>query len=279
MSTPDGPGARRRAPHAEIRHALSLPAGAQSEAIHAERHVTLAVPTEWPEHQHPHHELIWVRGGTMTTRVGDRLFTVAEGVGLWLPAGVRHAGRLTAGVELHDAFFSPEHTPAGLDRAEVIAMNPVLESLLNHLGRDDLDSAMRARAEAVVFDVLQPGERRLELPLPGDERIAPVIEALLADPADGRGLAEWSRELGCSERTITRVFRTATGLSFVQWRRVMRVQSAVSLLLAGWPVHEASEQVGYAQASTFIEAFREVMGETPGAFLAVRKTVSADQTA
>ena len=40
------------------------------------------------------------------------------------------------------------------------------------------------------------------------------LSALLADPSDERGLQEWAAELELSERTITRAFRGATGLSF-----------------------------------------------------------------
>ena len=55
--------------------------------------------TEWSPHAHPMHELVWVRGGTLTTRIGNRIFTVPAGFGLWLPAGVVHGGRLTAAAE------------------------------------------------------------------------------------------------------------------------------------------------------------------------------------
>jgi AraC-like DNA-binding protein len=263
-----GLGAWRREPATAVRRAVVLPEGLPGSAVIYAESESPGVPTEWPPHAHPMHELVWVRGGTLTARVGSRLFTVAEGTALWLPAGVPHAGRLTARVELHDAFFAPERTPLDLAEPRTIAMTPVLESLLTHLARPDLDPAPRARAEAVVFDVLEPSDQRLELPLPGDPRIDPVARALLADPADGRGLEEWAAELGVSERTITRVFRRTTGLSFAQWRRALRVHHALTLLADGWDVQSTSEQLGYAQPSTFIAAFRQVLGATPGAFAA-----------
>jgi AraC-like DNA-binding protein/mannose-6-phosphate isomerase-like protein (cupin superfamily) len=266
-----GLGAWRREPRTEVRHALAVPPDSlPTGVIRAEQHAAVVVPTEWAPHAHPMHELVWVHGGTLSARVGDRLVTIAEGHGLWLPAGVVHAGRLTAHVELRDAFFEPDRTPVSFVGPQVIAMTPVLESLLTHLARPDLDGAARARAEQVVFDVLEPVEHRLELPLPGDARIDPIAEALLDDPADDRGLEEWAEQLGVSDRTITRAFRASTGLSFVQWRRALRVHQAMTLLAEGWDVQRTSEQVGYAQPSTFIAAFRQVMGRTPGAYLAAR---------
>ncbi|MFE6160718.1 helix-turn-helix domain-containing protein [Streptomyces sp. NPDC056486] len=226
------------------------------------------VPTEWAPHSHPRHELVWVRGGTLTSRVADRVFTVSEGYGLWMPAGVVHGGRATAGAQFHEAFFAPDRTPSAFafEEPRAIAMTPLLESLLIHLSSTDLDAAARARAESVVFDVLQPSERQFALQLPGDSRIDTIAEALLDDPADSRSLEEWARWLGISDRTITRAFRQATGLSFAQWRQALRVHRALTHLSEGLDVTTISEVLGYAQPSTFIAAFRRITGTTPGAF-------------
>ncbi|MFC9946647.1 helix-turn-helix domain-containing protein [Streptomyces pratensis] len=224
------------------------------------------VPTEWAPHSHVLHELVWVRGGTLTSRVEDRVFTVSEGHGLWMPAGVVHGGRATAGARFYEAFFAPDRAPFAFAEPRAITMTPLLESLLTHLSRTDLDAAARERAESVVFDVLEPSERQFALQLPGDARIDTIAETLLDDPADRRSLEEWALRLGISDRTITRAFRHATGLSFAQWRQVLRVHRALTLLSEGLDVASVSETLGYAQPSTFIASFRRVMGTTPGAF-------------
>ncbi|GAB3411579.1 helix-turn-helix transcriptional regulator [Schumannella luteola] len=302
-STTDGArGSWAREPGTEVRAFTAAtadpPGGDATPRVIRTGSEVADVPLEWVPHAHSMHELVWVRGGTMTSRVGDRVFTIAEGRGLWMPAGVEHAGRLTAGGELFDAFFEVDATPddvasrLGDDRtrdeiqgdatpgvgnprersiasgATEIEMTPVLESLLLYLARPDLDAAARARAEAVVFDVIEPAAHPLALAVPQDARIAPIVTALLDDPADPRGLEDWAAQLDASERTITRAFRGATGLSFAQWRQTRRVHHALLLLAEGGDVRSVSDELGYAQASTFIAAFRRVIGVTPGAFAA-----------
>lgn len=260
-------GTWRREPGTFTGRSMPLPAGATLPfVIAAEAHV-LDVSTEWDPHRHPAHELVWVRDGTMTARVDSRIFTVSEGYGLWVPAGEVHAGRLTARVRLYDAFFAPEHLPRTLPGPTVVTMTPVLESLLIHLARPDLGSEERARAEAVVFDVMAPSTRQFAVRLPHDARIDPIAEALLEDPGDERSLDEWARELGASTRTITRAFRATTGLTFVQWRQSARIHRAVTLLSDGRGVREVSEALGYTHPGTFIDAFRRVMGTTPGSYV------------
>ncbi|MFE3826641.1 helix-turn-helix domain-containing protein [Streptomyces sp. NPDC059092] len=256
----------RRETGTVVRRASALPERAAAPYVIIAGSRVPPVPTEWAPHSHPLHELVWVRGGTLTSRVEDRIFTVSVGHGLWMPAGVVHGGRATAGAVFHDAFFAPDRTPFAFEEPMAIAMPPVLESLLTHLSRTDLDAAARARAESVVFDVLQPSERQFALQLPGDARIDAIAETLLDDPADCRSLDEWARALGISDRTITRAFRHATGLSFAQWRQALRVHRALTLLSEGLDVQTVSETLGYAQPSTFIAAFRRAMGTTPGAF-------------
>ncbi|WP_406529166.1 helix-turn-helix domain-containing protein [Streptomyces sp. I8-5] len=263
----------RRETSTVVRRAAVHPGQAVAPFVILAESQVPSVPTEWAPHSHQLHELVWVRGGTLTSRVEDRVFTVSEGYGLWMPAGVVHGGRTTAGVRFHDAFFAPDRTPFTFEGPTAITMTPVLESLLAHLARTDLEAEARARAEAVVFDVLQPSERQFALQLPGDSRIDAIAEALLDDPADCRSLDEWARTLGISDRTIAPAFRQATGLSFAQWRQMLRAHRALTLLSEGFDVQTVSDVLGYAQPSTFIAAFRRVMGVTPGAFF-----VAADET-
>jgi len=239
-------------------------------AIHAES-AYLPVPFEFEPHTHPLHELVWVRGGTMTVHLDDALVTVPEGHGLWIPAGVVHSGRTTARATLSDALFDPDRSPDGaMDFSATVAVEitPILTALLTHLERDDLSAEARSRAESVVFDVLAPAERQLSLQVPQAEHVSTIVSALLDDPADDRSLGDWAAALGVSERTVTRLFRAHTGLSFMQWRQVRRVHHALALLTEGLAVQEVSERMGYAQTSTFIASFKRVMGTTPGAYLA-----------
>ncbi len=228
------------------------------------------VPLDFLPHRHPQHELVWVRNGTMTTLVAGHLLTVPEGFGIWLPAETTHSGSVTANAVLYDAFFDPDRSSVELAEPRIVAMTPVLEALLQHLTRDDLEEAQRTRAEAVVLDVLEPAPAELALALPSDPRISVITDALRDDPGDPRSLADWADRLGLSERTITRTFHTATGQSFAQWRQALRIHTALRMLTEGWDVQEIAVELGYRQPSTFIAAFRRVTGQTPGSYRSAR---------
>ena len=142
-------------------------------------------------------------------------------------------------------------------------------ALVGHLSDPDLPDDARRRAEAVLFDVLAPAPvASVELKWPNDDRARRVAEALAATPADDRDAATWAREVGASERTLSRLFVAETGVSLGRWRTRLRIRTALELLATGTPVAAAGRQVGYRTASAFIAAFRQEAGVTPSQMLA-----------
>jgi AraC-like DNA-binding protein len=102
--------------------------------------------------------------------------------------------------------------------------------------------------------------------MPADDRARKVADAIAADPADGRTLAEWGHDVGASERTLARAFLAETGVSFGRWRTLLRVQTALAALAQGEPVGNVARRVGYDSDSAFVQAFRRETGVTPAAY-------------
>ena len=92
-----------------------------------------------------------------------------------------------------------------------------------------------------------------------------MCDLLRDDPAGGRSLAGLGRQVGASERTLSRLFRSDLGMSFLQWRTQLRLYRALHLLGDDEPVTSVAHRCGWSSASAFIEAFRRAFGETPGA--------------
>ena len=112
---------------------------------------------------------------------------------------------------------------------------------------------------------LQPAP--LDLPLPQDRRALAVAEALIADPADGRDLEAWARSASASDRTLARLFRAETGLTFGRWRQRRRLLAALERLAAGAPVTVVALDLGYDSPSAFIAMFRRTLGTSPTRYL------------
>jgi AraC-like DNA-binding protein len=99
-----------------------------------------------------------------------------------------------------------------------------------------------------------------------DLRLRDIAAILADDPAGGRTLAELGRAVGASQRTLSRLFRRDTGMTFPQWRAQLRLQHAMPLLATGSTVTGAATATGYAHTSAFIAAFRDAFSTTPAVY-------------
>jgi AraC-like DNA-binding protein len=120
----------------------------------------------------------------------------------------------------------------------------------------------------VIDELADSPEQSLHLPEPADDRLRTVTDLLHADPARSATLAELGRAAGASERTLSRLFHTELEMSFHRWRTILRIHHALVHLTNGRSVTETATECGWSNPSSFIEAFTEVVGQTPGRYQA-----------
>jgi AraC-like DNA-binding protein len=226
-------------------------------------------------HRHPRAQLLFATAGVMRVSTEAALFTVPPGTGLWVPAGTGHAVRMDGVVSMRALFLRADAAASGPAITTVIAVSPLLrELILTVCGEPvvwDARGPIRLVAALALHEIRRAGTRPLSLPACRDPRLARVAAALLADPADPRDLDGYASVAGASVRTLARLFRAETGMSFQQWRRQLRMTEALARIAQGVPPAKAAAAVGYASIPAFGAAFRQTFGTTP-AMAAPRKS-------
>lgn len=183
-----------------------------------------------------------------------------------MPAGTVHAHRAYGELGLHLVGLPAAENPLGLDAPTVLAVGPLLRELIvAYTGAEGDGSPERARLRAVLLDQLRASPQQpLHLPAPTAPLLRSLCGILQADPGDSRTLAELGREVGASDRTLSRLFRADLGMTFPQWRTQLRLHHALVLLTERVPVTAVAHRCGWSSASTFIDVFRRTFGHTPG---------------
>jgi AraC-like DNA-binding protein len=155
-------------------------------------------------------------------------------------------------------------------RCSVVAIEPLVRELLVAAGRFGYSyrrGSPESRLIRVVLDRLPTLPiTSLALPEPSDERLRRITRVLQAQPADARPLPQLSRACGLSYRTAERLFHREMGLTFREWRRHLRLLTALERLAGGESVTNVSMDVGYADVSAFIAMFKSALGLTPGQY-------------
>jgi AraC-like DNA-binding protein len=220
---------------------------------------------EW--HVHDRHQLAWAANGVLTVIAEAGTWVLPPARALWIPAGVPHETIASERSTMRTLYLQTELSPVAWSAPQPVAVTHLLAALIEHLSNTTLEASHRARAEALVLDLLEPIDvAAIEVTMPTDERALDVARALIADPGDPRSLAAWGRAVGASGRTLTRAFLTDTGIPFSRWRTSVRLRAALPRLAVGEPVASVAGDVGYETPSAFVAAFRRETGVTPGAY-------------
>lgn len=217
-------------------------------------------------HRHDDHQIVYAARGVLAVTTGAGTWVAPATRAVWVPAGTVHAHRAHGGLDLHLVGLPATENPLGLDVPTVLTVGPLLrELILAHTRGPAADSPVRRRLRAVLLDQLRASPQEpVHLPTP----TAPVLRALcailLAAPGDSRTLVELGRQVGASDRTLSRLFTSDLGMTFPQWRTQLRLYRALVLLADDVPVTTVAHACGWSSASAFIDVFRRAYGHTPG---------------
>ncbi|MEU9986916.1 helix-turn-helix transcriptional regulator [Streptomyces sp. NPDC048045] len=217
-------------------------------------------------HRHDDHQIVHAGRGVLTVTTDAGSWVAPGDRAIWVPAGTVHAHQAHGRLELHLVGLPATENPLGLDTPTVLAVGPLLRELIvAHTATPDDGSPERARLRAVLLDQLRASPQQpLHLPAPASPLLRTLCDLLRADPADGRTLAELGREVGASDRTLSRLFRSDLGMTFPQWRTQLRLHHALVLLAEQTPVTTVAHLCGWSSASAFIDVFKRTFGHTPG---------------
>lgn len=101
----------------------------------------------------------------------------------------------------------------------------------------------------------------------GDQRIATIIEEVVADPGADWSIDRLSRRATMSRATFIRRFGRSTGTTVGAFLARTRLMTASEMLrTTDETVASVAAQVGYRSESAFSRAFREATGTTPARF-------------
>lgn len=225
-----------------------------------------------PPHRHDWHQLIYASEGVMWVHTAQGEWVVPPNRAVWVPAGVEHGIEMAGTVLVQTLYFAANLSRAAPRRCCAVNVSPLLRELIVHaIALGLLNRKIPTHARLIGFLVDQLGVLPtipLQLPLPVDERAKQAATWLRAHPNDPGLIKQIARRVATSARTLERLFRAETGMTFGKWRQQLRLLHAMRLLAAGQAVTAVALEVGYDSPSAFIAMFKRTLGSTPYRYFA-----------
>lgn len=219
-------------------------------------------------HTHPRAQLLYALSGIMRIEAPHAAYTVPPGFALFVPADLPHEIRMDGPVAMRTLLLRQDAARrTGLGIA-VIAVSPLLREVILAACDEPLAWDRRGRGrwltELALDEIARASVLPFALPMPADARLRRAVDIVRTRPAEDRRLSDLADAAGASSRTLARLFRAETGLSFRQWRQNARLAAAMEALARGAPPARAAGIGGFGTQSSFGAAFRAVYGMTPG---------------
>ena len=199
-------------------------------------------------HLHDEMQIVHARSGVMRVVSGSLVWIIPPGRALWVPSGVMHEIYCLTAVKTRTVYLSGTW-PKTPRCCEVWQVSPLMREIIIRFA-DQPDTALsEPMATILAGEIDRLDVMRINLIKTISPQLVQMQDALLANPADPRTLADWAQVVGLSPRTMMRRLNQETGTTFREWRRQIRMLKAVERLAVGLSVTEVAFEVGYETTS------------------------------
>ncbi|EMR6904655.1 TPA: helix-turn-helix transcriptional regulator [Serratia marcescens] len=222
-------------------------------------------------HAHRKGQLILSLHGAVSCEVQNALWLVPPGHAVWIPGDMPHSCRVTQNARTCFLFIEPG--AAVMPKiCCTIAITPLVRELVLHLAEQEprySSEGKTARLAAVLLEQIPDTPvTALYLPVSDHPKIRHIADVLFADPGDRTTLQQWANRLATSERSLSRLVQSATGMSFGRWRQQLHLMIALRQLADGQSVQNVAGALGYDSVSAFITMFKKALGKSPTQYFA-----------
>ena len=222
-------------------------------------------------HSHPRGQLLWASHGVMKITSEGTVWVVPSSHAVWIPSMVEHQVRAETETEMRNLYIDPSYA-VRCEQSSVVMlkMTPLLRELIlklvKHANTLVLDPL--ARLGLVIIDEIEALEgSEISLPAGDDPRLSHLIHYIINDPTHEASLTELAKMVGASVRTIERLFKAQTGMTYRQWRSRYRLMNSLEYLTQTTSTSRVAYELGYKSVSSFIAAFKEMFGCSPQEYL------------
>ncbi|MCL9782433.1 helix-turn-helix transcriptional regulator [Vibrio sp. S4M6] len=223
--------------------------------------------TDW--HSHQWGQFSYAVSGVLNVSTKLASYVSPPQYGIWIPENTEHKVESNVAAEMRSLYINTnalqgERWARPFTCEVSILCRELIVRFCQNPALYDVGSKEERLARVMLDELYQQRKVATDLPMPVDHRLVIVSELFIADPSCCLDIVELGNKVGLSGRSISRLFKQETGLTFQQWRQRLRLSSALTWLESGRSVTDVAMSCGYDSLSAFVAAFKSQFGRTPG---------------
>lgn len=222
-------------------------------------------------HHHTRAQLLYAVSGSIRMNCELGCWIIPPQRAVWIPPLYPHQTASVGPMEMRTLYIQPDRTPSAAPLVPVmLGITSLLRELILRIAAMPLEYAPSGQdallIEAALGEIDWAPLSPICLPAVWDARLKQMEQAIATVPSDRSSLKQWAVRLHMSTRTLMRLIREQTNLSFTQWRDQMRTFTAIPLLSEGKTIVEIADAVGFDTASSFTAMFKRLTGILPSRY-------------
>lgn len=224
------------------------------------------------EHTHIRHgQILYAPSGCMTLVTDNRQVILPPGKLLFIPANITHRVTFRNVVAYRSIYIDKEVFVEMPEDLTVLSVNGLLQQLIERIAWWDWSSDYTLEQENILrvfWDEFNVAEKEnYDLKIPIDYRVNSKVKGFVYNKITPPFLKDLSKEVGASEKTISRIFKKETGMSYQDWRLQWNLFRAIELLAEKFTISEVALELKFSSDSAFIDFFKKHTGITPYKYL------------
>ncbi|MGF1733769.1 helix-turn-helix domain-containing protein [Photobacterium satsumensis] len=226
--------------------------------------------THW--HTHGWGQWSYAAEGMLIVHTRQGHYVAPPQFAIWIPEGIEHKVISNGAAQMRSLYIDTTSLPGKeWKQPRVCSITPLVRELtlqFCELPTDyNITSADGRLAQVLIDQIACLPPAATQLTIPSDKRLATLADLLQVHPEEPRDIEKLGELVGLSGRSVSRLFKQQTGLTFQQWRQRARLLEALNRLESGTPVTRVSLECGYDSVSAFVSIFKKQFGVTPGKYL------------
>jgi len=218
-------------------------------------------------HAHARGQLLWAETGVLSITSESTIWVLPSTHAVWIPSYIPHQVNCETQAQLRNLYIDPAY-PIRQDEKSIVMLT------MSHLLREvilKLTDTKKALTEQQIknlglvaideLEVLKPFNNNIHSGK--DLRLQRLINHIVQHPNEHFSLPDLSNIAGASVRTVERLFKSETGMTFRQWRSRFKLMNSLALIAQGKTSTFIAHELGYKSVSSFISTFKTQFGCTP----------------
>ena len=220
-------------------------------------------------HQHKKGQLLYAPQGCMSFALENSICILPPTKAVWIPPHTQHRAIMTNVVAYRSLYFDCTvfECPMNITMIEVDALLKALIDKMALWAWDKPEHKMKNTTDLFWEEFYAAKHHSFQLPLPLDRRFKIFRQQVMQESFLVPPLNTIAHSVGASTKTVTRLFKAETGMSYQDWRQQWRLLKAIELLSRGMQVSYVAHWLGFSSDSAFIAFFKKQTGQTPLSFM------------